>query len=703
MQCHFQRPDRTVRNTAMSRKPSLGFVVLVTVLAAACRKDDDDSAEAPVATNESQVAAQPQNGKGDAETKSFVAQWKATEKSLRSRIAELSGTIEANAKDMQAYIERGRARRRLRELVSIDERAKIDQSALEDFETGNQLAGANGHVVALVEAARVHIREYRSAQAMGLLEKAQRADATNVDLRAEAARMKAFRTGSWSDAVQSIQPLVENDPGRESVGVWHALAFSYSQAGEHQKARAAYDRVLELCPECLQTWTNIAETIAQQGKPEEAKAIYDRLLAADGTNLFAANNLAVRLSDSKNRADHERAVALLRHVLELAPGFPAAWNNLGNAYKRLGDNDLALEAYSRAIELVPQYFDAYRNRGILLSKTGEHEKAIESFRAGLVFSPDNPDILYDLGLAYSRSRKLEDAVRTYRRTVEVNPKDARAWNNMGNDLLDLGKLDEAERALHSALGVNPRHALAINNLGALEKRRGNWKGAIQYYSQALELEPDKPLFLDNYVAACLYTDDIDSGLERLSVLVARVPESAPTRFSRAALYFRKGAFDSAIDDLNQVLQQNPAHIGGYQERGLCRMMKKEWSGAESDFAEVVTRDPKNNYGRLFLWVVHARQGHKERCSQVAEEAATASIDDPWAKNLGRYIADQLPRESLLAEAKNGEQRCEAYFYIGERIRLDESTEVAVPWYEKCADTNVRHFIEHQLALWEINR
>ena len=58
----------------------------------------------------------------------------------------------------------------------------------------------------------------------------------------------------------------------------------------------------------------------------------------------------------------ERAIDCLKSTLELAPQFPAAWNNYGHALLRSGAVEAAFQAFSKAIEYDPLYISAHSNR-----------------------------------------------------------------------------------------------------------------------------------------------------------------------------------------------------------------------------------------------------------------------------------------------------------------------------------------------------
>ncbi len=57
-----------------------------------------------------------------------------------------------------------------------------------------------------------------------------------------------------------------------------------------------------------------------------------------------------------------------------------AYNNRGNRYSDLGEEEKAIGDYNKAIELNPEYALAYYNRGICYKKLGETKKAEKDFQ-----------------------------------------------------------------------------------------------------------------------------------------------------------------------------------------------------------------------------------------------------------------------------------------------------------------------------------
>ena len=73
------------------------------------------------------------------------------------------------------------------------------------------------------------------------------------------------------------------------------------------------------------------------------------------------------MADSKHGQDkYHEAIDTYKHVLSIRPDYAEAYNNIGNAYKEIGDPDEAINAYKRAIEIKPDYEQAYNTWVMLL-------------------------------------------------------------------------------------------------------------------------------------------------------------------------------------------------------------------------------------------------------------------------------------------------------------------------------------------------
>ncbi len=138
---------------------------------------------------------------------------------------------------------------------------------------------------------------------------------------------------------------------------------------------------------------------------------------------------------------------------------------------------------------------AYHHRGVAFQKIGQQSAAIEDYTAAI------------------GSGALPE---------KVLPK---AYYNRGIALANTGQESEAEHDYLEAVRLNPAYAAAYHNLANLERRRGDYEGAIQHYTAAI----------DNM-----------TGRDRKLPL-----------FGRALSLEQKGRIELAADDLKLALELDP--------------------------------------------------------------------------------------------------------------------------------------------------
>ena len=95
----------------------------------------------------------------------------------------------------------------------------------------------------------------------------------------------------------------------------------------------------------------------------------------------------LRASDSFHKGNnalltkkYKKAISYYKKTIELRPNDAHAYNNMGNAYKEIGNFDRAIECYDSAISLKPDYASAHYNLGIVYQKKDEFSIALESYK-----------------------------------------------------------------------------------------------------------------------------------------------------------------------------------------------------------------------------------------------------------------------------------------------------------------------------------
>ena len=95
----------------------------------------------------------------------------------------------------------------------------------------------------------------------------------------------------------------------------------------------------------------------------------------------------LRASDSFHKGNnalltkkYKKAILYYKKTIELRPNDAHAYNNLGNAYKEIGNYNDAINAYNNAIKYKPDYSSAHYNLGIVYQKDNDFDTALKSYK-----------------------------------------------------------------------------------------------------------------------------------------------------------------------------------------------------------------------------------------------------------------------------------------------------------------------------------
>lgn len=236
-------------------------------------------------------------------------------------------------------------------------------------------------------------------------------------------------------------------------------------------------------------------------------------------------------------AQHEFDTALwwCRQALQLAPGLPEAWFNLGialggkgqrgeamqalekaqsltldssDAQNSIGFQFIELDAYpqaeqclERSIALAPTYAFPYVNLGKLRAKQKRRDDAVTYFRRAIELQPDLAPAYVNIGGVLNEQNKRTEAEVACRKAIELDSNSSDAWSNLGIVLLSQKRHEAAEMASRKAIALNPRSFEAWSNQGSALFGLKRFQDAANCFRKSLELNP-AAVYLEGFV---LYT------------------------------------------------------------------------------------------------------------------------------------------------------------------------------------------------------
>jgi len=212
--------------------------------------------------------------------------------------------------------------------------------------------------------------------------------------------------------------------------------------------------------------------------------------ASQGLTALEWFEKASALWDGGKHTDPKKAIEYLNNAIKLQSDLALAYNNRGNAYNGLGQQQRAIEDYSKAISLQPDLALAYNNKGIAYNNLGQYQLAIGDYNEAIRLQPDDVAAYNNRGNAYDGLGQYQRAIEDYNEAIRLQPDNAAAYNNRGYAYNNIGQPQRAIEDFDKAIHLKPDFAEAYNNKGIAYKNLGQYQFAIEDYNEAIRLQPD---------------------------------------------------------------------------------------------------------------------------------------------------------------------------------------------------------------------
>lgn len=311
------------------------------------------------------------------------------------------------------------------------------------------------------------------------------------------------KTESRPELLDSAQDLarycIYNEPREDDAFAYILLGLILHDKGDYDGAISNFQRAEGLSTNSATTkaLAMVDEGIAWKEKDDYSAAyrLYEKALQMDPNSARAYNAWGWTLSEQRNYKD---AITKLNKSIELDPDFVIAYENLANAHSSSNELTLVSSDYEKATAHSPHPAVTYEHWGDLLLDEKQYDEAIEKFDKAITLEPTLFDAIADLSealLSRDHQADVDEALVLCQRIIILKPDFARAHLLM---MEALGKRDKNSRRIddeyriYITLDAKCLACLAEAHyyFGNVLKERGDIKGAIERYSEAVSLDPD---------------------------------------------------------------------------------------------------------------------------------------------------------------------------------------------------------------------
>jgi Flp pilus assembly protein TadD len=164
-----------------------------------------------------------------------------------------------------------------------------------------------------------------------------------------------------------------------------------------------------------------------------------------------------------------RPAAIEQAIVASRPTQAEPYLALGEAYRKSGRAEEAIRAYKQSISRAADDPRPYTAIAGLLLTRGDFDEAIALLKPALERMPEDTSLLNSLAVVYARKRRFGDALDLLSRAVRLNPDEPLTWLNLGVSLEAKGDRKGAMAAYRQAVIQQPDFARAKEYLDRVSK------------------------------------------------------------------------------------------------------------------------------------------------------------------------------------------------------------------------------------------
>ena len=295
------------------------------------------------------------------------------------------------------------------------------------------------------------------------------------------------------------------------------------------------------------------------------------------------------------------AILAYEKLLEVWPGLPDAWYNLGRLQRQMGQFPRALACYQEALErLVTQPEEVHLNRGVIFSDClNQYDAAELELKKALELNPAYVPALMNYANLHEDLGRREPAAAMYERVLELDPGSAAALARYAG----LKNFSDAQDPIIGRLrmaveqpGISAADRAAVEfALGRALDACGAYDDAFHTYRQAnrhsRESAPPNTGYYDlaqaeAYTERLIRTDRPMGGFGGADTLTTGAPPQEALLPAVPAPIFVCGMFRSGSTLLEQLLAGHPSITAGGELDFLPRAVASELAPFPEGFASI---------------------------------------------------------------------------------------------------------------------
>ncbi|MFZ1329795.1 MAG: adenylate/guanylate cyclase domain-containing protein [Chitinophagaceae bacterium] len=307
---------------------------------------------------------------------------------------------------------------------------------------------------------------------------------------------------------------------------------------------------------------------------------------------------------------------------------------------------------------------------------------------GITINQDNKKVNPAAYAEYLKGRYLsygstpeesEKAISHFRKAISIDPKYALAYAAIANEKItqsifsNAGNqeiMNEGRTSLEAAKALDPTLPEIYTTEGALKfYYEHDWKGAVNSYKKALDLDPNNAIIYIRYSATLADVGQTKEALPLADKAVELDPVSISSLHNLGWVNLLAGNYQKGIDAFAKSVELHPTFTWGYIKQAFGYNALKQYDKAleETNKAEALLKDGwGSELIQAALMYNYDAAGNKSKADSLANRfldyASKNTVKDPYALSCV-YRMKQDYKKALEWEEKTVQQRSPSAYIL----------------------------------------
>src|SRR3984893_11104042 len=456
----------------------------------------------------------------------------------------------------------------------------------------------------------------------------------------------------YADKLNEVDKAYELARKARELGSDPAVADTFGwvlyKKGDYRQARDLFQEGAGKLAHSPDAQFHLGMASYMMGQAEAARAAFQEALKA-GTDFAgkeeAKRRLALLGDDSATKLSSQE----LESMLKQQPDDPIGRIRLADSYEKQGAFAKAAAEYERALTINPKLLPALIklaqfNGGPLQNG----EKALEFAKKARDLAPRDPKIAGILGGIAYRASSFSWGYSLLQESARQLAGDPAVLHDYALAAYSLGKVSEARELMERCLQAVPGSYVLVDaksflKMTALAENPKSAFAAESEVEKLLKADPDNVPALTARAAIEKQRGEANAAIKTYEQILKHFPDFAPAQKHLAAFYLA----DPAASDKAYVLaikarQSLPGDPEVARALGEISYQRKDYNLARQLLLESGRTTPLDAKGLYYLGMSYFEAKQKSQGQEALERALAAGLQEPFASEAKRLLADSKP-------------------------------------------------------------